>query len=382
MENADNDIFSRLLLDWYDQHARDLPWRRLRTPYSTWISEVMLQQTQANTVIPYYEKFIHIFPDVQALSNSSLDEVLSHWAGLGYYSRAKNLKRGAEFFVQHHTGKIPCDRIALLEAPGIGPYIAGAILSMAYNQPEPAIDGNLIRVVSRLFALLIVPGASDAYRTVKSKLDKMIPIDRPGDFNEAMMDIGATICSPKSPSCEICPFSELCNAHLLGKETDFPLKKAPTKIRIEDRSIILMVRDNHILLRRRPEQGLLGGLYEFPSVTGHFDSKCAISLVSNEFGIHESQIASVETLENDSFKFSHLVWEMKALLIHLHPTDITSSPLLFRETQSMDESESRLNILSDTSFFCDIEKAAGLAFPTALKTYKNFMLKSFFEQKQ
>jgi len=382
MAKTDLSYYSQLILDWYDENARDLPWRKYRTPYSTWISEVMLQQTQAITVIPYYEKFMRDFPDIKALSEAGIDDVLSHWAGLGYYSRAKNLKKGADYFTQLHNGMIPDNKSVLIKAPGIGQYIAGAILSMAFNQPEPAVDGNLIRVIARLFALMIVPGSSEALRTVQAKLREMMPCDRPGDFNEALMDIGAMICTPKSPTCDHCPLSQVCHSHQLGKETDFPLKKTATKVRIEERTIFIIFSENRIAVRRRPDHGLLGRLYEFPSIIGHCPEESCTDTLERHFGIQREHILSIRALENDSFKFSHLIWDMKAFQVDLNSSLINTEILSLRETEYSYGTELHPDIHQAPLQFYEIENAAGLAFPTALKTYKDYLFQAITEQKQ
>lgn len=256
------------LLQWFWDNHRDLPWRKDRTPYSTWISEAMLQQTRVTTVLDYYPRFLKRFPTPSDLASATEDEVFKLWEGLGYYSRARNLMRGAAYICEHFDGNLPSDPDLLLEIPGIGPYMAGAIASLAFDRAVPAVDGNCIRIYSRIFALPLVPSERSTYNEIYSRVLGDIPSENPGDFNEALMDLGSLICTPKSPRCSICPFASTCSACLLGKQEDFPLKKPKKETPVEDHTILKIYVGDRILVRKRPAKGLLAGLFELIDLPG------------------------------------------------------------------------------------------------------------------
>ncbi len=256
------------LLDWYDRERRDLPWRAKRgrrvDAYRVWLSEIMLQQTTVKAVIPYYERFLQRWPSVADLAAADLDDVLAAWAGLGYYSRARNLHKCAQAVVAEHGGQFPRTEAALVKLPGIGPYTAAAIAAIAFGEPATPVDGNIERVVSRLFAFKgPLPSAK---REIKRLAASLTPQRRAGDFAQAMMDLGATICSPKNPSCLMCPLQQDCHAHALGIEAQLPVKlvKADRPVRYGI-AFLALREDGHVLLRKRPEAGLLGGMLEVPS---------------------------------------------------------------------------------------------------------------------
>ena len=256
------------LLDWYDRERRDLPWRMRRgrrvDPYKVWLSEIMLQQTTVKAVIPFYEKFLTRWPAVEALAAADLDDVLAAWAGLGYYSRARNLHKCAQAVVAEHGGRFPRTEAELRALPGIGPYTAAAIAAIAFGEPATPVDGNVERVVSRLFA--VRHPLPQAKREIKRLAESLTPQRRAGDFAQAMMDLGATVCSPKRPSCLVCPLQQDCHAHALGIETQLPVKldKAVRPVRFGT-AFLALREDGHVLLRKRPEAGLLGGMLEIPS---------------------------------------------------------------------------------------------------------------------
>ena len=255
------------LLDWFDPDARRMPWRQHRNPYRVWISETMLQQTQVATVIPYFERFMAQFPTVDALAGASLDEVLKLWEGLGYYSRARSLHRCANVLVERHEAALPPSYDALLELPGVGPYTAGAIASLAFGLPHPAIDGNVLRVTSRLWGVedpVDVPRTREA---ISRRLQEVIPAADPGPFNEALMELGATVCLPRTPRCEGCPLALHCRARHLEAVTQFPVKSPRKKPRIAFFQVAVVTAPGpSYLVTRRPEGGLLGGLWEFPTI--------------------------------------------------------------------------------------------------------------------
>ena len=248
------------LLRHFDSERRSMPWRETSDPYAIWVSEVMLQQTRVDTVIPYWERWLERFPTVETLAEAELDDVLKEWEGLGYYSRARNLHGAARMVRERFDGDVPSDPDTLRELPGVGPYTAGAIASIAYGVPTPAVDGNVRRVLARLYDLE-APTAAEL-RTLAAAL---VPDDRPGDFNQALMELGATICTPRSPDCDACPLAEWCEARRLGVQELRPLPRAKKPIPEETvRTAVIVRGDGALLLARRPEDGLLGGLWEFP----------------------------------------------------------------------------------------------------------------------
>lgn len=256
---------SRRLVDWYDDNARDLPWRRTRDPYAVWVSEVMLQQTRVETVIPYYHRFLERFPTATDLAAASVDEVLTAWAGLGYYRRARALWLAAREVTDRHGGRVPDDEVAMRSLTGVGPYTTGAVLSIAYGRPLPVVDGNVIRVMSRVFALAGNLRTGAASRALWHRVGELVPADRPGDFNQALMELGATVCTPK-PRCPVCPLASLCEARARGAVDDFP-SAAPKRAVPAVRLFALVARSgDRTLLGKRSSRGLFAGMWEPPMV--------------------------------------------------------------------------------------------------------------------
>lgn len=256
------------LLTWYDAHARRLPWRALpgvdADPYAVWLSEIMLQQTTVVTVGPYFQKFLDKWPRVQDLADADIDEVMHAWAGLGYYSRARNLHACAQAVVEDHAGIFPQTEAELLQLPGIGPYTSAAIAAIAYGQAATVVDGNVERVVARLFA--ITEPLPAAKKRIHEKAATLTPAKRPGDFAQAMMDLGATLCTPKRPACGRCPWTKACIARGKGNPETLPVK-APKKEKPTRRGVAFWIvrADGAVLIRKRPPKGLLGGMMEVPS---------------------------------------------------------------------------------------------------------------------
>lgn len=252
------------LLTWYHHHRRDLPWRDETSPYRIWISEVMLQQTQVATVIPYYHRFLQRFPTLADLAAAPLDDVLKAWEGLGYYARARNLHRAALEIVEKHGGRFPATYAALRALPGFGEYTAGAVASIAFGEPVPAIDGNVKRVLARLFALREDVNRGQTGRQLREIAATLVDLTAPGDWTQALMELGATVCLPQTPKCLLCPLNDLCQARLLGLERELPVKPAK-KVRPHFDVTAAVVRENgRVLIAQRPPEGLLGGLWEFP----------------------------------------------------------------------------------------------------------------------
>jgi A/G-specific adenine glycosylase len=267
MKNTDKIklVLSRRLLSWYGRNQRSLPWRKTRDPYRIWISEIMLQQTQVDTVIPYYHRFLKTFPTVSSLARAPLQNVLKVWENLGYYSRAKNLHAAAKVIVEKFGGRIPDNLEEIKKLPGVGEYTAGAILSIAYGKSLPAVDGNVRRIVCRLFAIRKPMGNTREQKQLHKLASSLIPVKRPGDFNQALMDLGATICKAKNPDCSCCPIGHICQARLHDLQNVLPItKKAST---IPHRQAVAAVIHNSkgmLLFVQRPSSGLLASLWKLP----------------------------------------------------------------------------------------------------------------------
>jgi A/G-specific adenine glycosylase len=265
MDNAQPTDLASHLLAWYASHRRDLPWRRTRDPYHIWVAEVMLQQTQVATVIPYYARFLARFPTVEALAAAPLDEVLKAWEGLGYYARARHLHAAARQVATEFDGQMPDTMDGLLSLPGVGRYTAGAILSTAFGQDVLAIDGNVRRVLSRVFAVEEDVTRGAGQRRLWALAEELLPPGRAGDFNQALMDLGATVCTPRAPSCGQCPLAEDCQAHQVGQEERFPVRRRRRAIpHYEVAAGVVWNGQGRFLIAQRPLDGMLGGLWEFP----------------------------------------------------------------------------------------------------------------------
>jgi A/G-specific adenine glycosylase len=260
--------FVESLLDWYAQNAADLPWRRSDNPYHIWLSEIMLQQTQVTTVIPYYERFLEKFPTVEALASAPQDVLLKQWEGLGYYSRARNLHAAAKQVVDDFDGQLPSTAKALRQLKGIGPYTAGAIASIAFGEPTPVVDGNVIRVFARLFDIeddVTEASTKTAIWRLAEDLMDAVPEGRAGDYNQALMELGREICKPRNPLCDTCPIADPCQAYAQGIQAERPVKKkkAPTP-HYDVTCGLIWNESGDLLIAKRPDDALLGGLWEFP----------------------------------------------------------------------------------------------------------------------
>jgi A/G-specific adenine glycosylase len=258
--------FTRLLLSWYGRAGRDLPWRQTRDPYRIWISEIMLQQTTVAAVIPYYNRFLQRFPSVQSLASASLDDVITLWAGLGYYSRARNLHRTAGKIVAESGGAFPNSLNGLVALPGIGRSTAGAILAIAFDQPAPILDGNVRRVLVRLFAWMDDPRSRSAEKQLWAWAEALTSRDRPHDYAQAIMDLGATVCTPRDPHCGICPVQRICLACDRGLVAKLPLPRKKAQVPVRRQAALIITKDQKLMLRQRPAKGFLGGLWELPFI--------------------------------------------------------------------------------------------------------------------
>ncbi len=257
-------ILRRNLLRWFQANARDLPWRKNRTPYAVWVSEIMLQQTQVATVIDYYNRFLKRFPTVEKLAAAQQDSVLKLWEGLGYYSRGRNLHKAAKMIVSDYGGQLPDTVEGLQKIPGIGRYTAGAIASIAFNRPAPILDGNVIRVLCRVFCIEQNPKSPAAQKRLWELAQTLVCTQYPGAFNEAMMELGAMVCTPKCPQCGVCPLQKQCLARTSGRQEELPVKtvKAPLPHYTVVAGIVF--KEDKVLIDKRKSEGLLGGLWEFP----------------------------------------------------------------------------------------------------------------------
>lgn len=255
--------FSRRLLQWYDRNARDLPWRRSSDPYHIWISEIMLQQTTVKAVLGYYERWLKEFPDIKTVAEADIGTILKAWQGLGYYTRARNIHQAAQIILSTYDGEVPSDVERLKKIPGFGPYTLAAVLSIAFHKPIPVVDANVRRVVLRLAAIKENPGSGFDLKTQNS-LSGIISLKRPGDFNQAMMELGATVCRSKEPVCNLCPVRNMCLAFKAGIQETIPQPKTTATINI--RAVVGLITNNQkeIFIQKRPEKGLLAGLWEFP----------------------------------------------------------------------------------------------------------------------
>lgn len=300
----------RALCAWFAKNQRDLPWRHTRDPYHIWVSEIMLQQTRVDTVIAYYHRFLTQFPTVEALAAAPLEAVLKAWEGLGYYSRARNLHRGAVFVRDQYGGRLPADFAALARIPGVGRYTAGAIASIAFHQPVPAMDGNVARVISRLFAIEDPVDRPDVRRRVEALAVRMIPPGESSACNQGLMELGALICLPGEPRCTGCPLSGACEGREKGLEKRLPVKaekKPPVPVH---RAVMLVRRGEEWLIRRRPEGGLLAGLWEFPGLDlpEGTDGRAAVATWLLGSGLGSPKLTPAGRADH---VFTHRVWHME-----------------------------------------------------------------------
>lgn len=257
----------RRLLAWYDAHQRSLPWRVDRDPYRVWISEAMLQQTRVETVIPYYARFLARFPNLAALAAAPVEDVLAAWSGLGYYSRARTLHSAAHSIVREYGGRVPDDRERLLALPGIGPYTAGAILSIAFDRPEPLIDGNVARVFSRLFELADEASSPRLARELWSRATELVAAcGRAGDWNQALMELGALVCTPRDPLCTVCPLASACGARRTDRVSELPWPKARRRTIGVELAILVVQQRGRLLVEQRPATGRMAGLWQLPTI--------------------------------------------------------------------------------------------------------------------
>ncbi len=308
------EYISQPLLKWYDENKRKLPWRDQHNAYYTWISEIMLQQTRVEAVKPYFERFVSVLPNVEALAECPEDQLLKLWEGLGYYSRVRNLQAAARDMRDRFDSTLPADYEELLSLKGIGRYTAGAIASIAYGLPEPAVDGNVLRVISRITENSEDITKDAVKRSAETALRRVIPKERPGDFNQALMELGAVICVPNGPAkCDVCPICQQCLAAQHGTQALFPVKKQKKPRSVEERTVYLIQDGLKTAIRKRPPKGLLAGLYELPNCVGYQTRQEALTEVEN-MGFSPLHI---QELPEAKHVFSHIEWHMRAYRIRV-----------------------------------------------------------------
>ncbi len=331
------------LLDWYAKHRRTLPWREEVSGYRTWISEIMLQQTRVTAVIPYFQRFLAALPTVEALAAADEESLLRLWQGLGYYRRAKNLQAAAKVMVAEHGGCVPGDYETLRQLPGIGDYTAGAIASIAYGQDVPAVDGNVLRIVSRLSGFDGDILVEKNRKLMRQWVAEALPHSQAGTYNQALMDLGATVCLPNGePLCKSCPLRDLCTANREGTQHLLPVRNSKKEKKVELLTVFVLTSDGRVALRKRPENGLLAGLWEFPHTAGHLNEDEAAAWLSQQgITVHQwhKQIAA-------KHEFTHIRWEMTGYV-----ADVTGQG-------------------ADDWVWCDETEYASRAVPSAFAKYK------------
>ena len=302
------------LVTWYRENKRELPWRGIKDPYRIWVSEIMLQQTRVEAVKPFYDRFLRALPDVKALAKAPEDELLKLWEGLGYYNRVRNMQKAAVQIMEKHDGKFPNDFESIRNLTGIGNYTAGAIGSFAFDIPKPAVDGNVLRVVTRLTESYEDIMKQSVRTKMEEELESVIPKDAAGDFNQGLIELGATVCVPNgAPKCEMCPLAHLCCAYQNGTAEELPVKKKAKERRIEKRTVLIMQDGDCVAIRKRSKKGLLAGLYEFPNVDGHLTENEVIAY-SKQIGLSPLRIKKLGPAKHI---FSHVEWHMIGYRIHV-----------------------------------------------------------------
>jgi len=310
LDGFDVEQFQDDLISWYESEKRDLPWRQNRDPYRVWISEIMLQQTRVDTVIPFYNRFMEKFPTIKALAEADQQDVLKAWEGLGYYSRARNLQAAAKEVMTLHNGKMPAHPNLLGALKGIGPYTKGAISSIAFNIPEPAVDGNVMRVLSRILEVEDDIALPKTRKKFEALVRSLISQEEPSPFNQGLMELGALICTPQSPMCLFCPVQAHCRAFHSGRQHELPVKsKAKKKKSIRYAAVLVTNPNGHLLIEKRPPEGLLAGLWQFPmaELTVAENHERLEEQIREEIGLPVQLGAKLGELRH---VFTHLIWDI------------------------------------------------------------------------
>jgi A/G-specific adenine glycosylase len=300
------------LLAWYEKNARNLPWREDTDPYRVWVSEIMLQQTRVDAVIPYYTRFMRELPNVESLAKVDEEKLMKLWEGLGYYRRARNLHKAAQVIMEKHGGIFPKDYLEIRALPGIGDYTAGAISSICFDQPVSAVDGNVLRVIARLTGSYEDVSKTEVKRKTARMLEAVYPEDRCGEFTQALMELGAVICLPNGmPKCEDCPLAFMCRAFESGTQMDFPVKTKKSPRKMEEKTVFLIRCGESIALRQREANALLGGLWEFPNVDGNL----TLEQAQNVLRQWDVSFSSIEEGIRKKHIFTHVQWSMTSVVV-------------------------------------------------------------------
>lgn len=312
LKNFDKNSFQNDLIDWFSEEMRDLPWRKDKDPYKIWVSEIMLQQTRVDTVIPYFNRFIEQFPNIETLSQAEEEKVLKAWEGLGYYSRVRNLQTAVREVHEKYGGKVPDTLEEISSLKGVGPYTAGAVLSIAYGIPEPAVDGNVMRVLSRILSIWEDIAKPSSRKVFEKAVRELISENNPSYFNQALMELGALICTPTSPACLLCPVRDYCHAFHEGSQNELPIKtKAKKQRKVVLAALIIKDENGKTVIHKRPGEGLLANLWEFPNFEISLPFKSEKSQLQENF----KQLLGVDVkvgklLGRMDHVFSHLIWDI------------------------------------------------------------------------
>ncbi|MFB1052132.1 A/G-specific adenine glycosylase [Paraliobacillus sp. JSM ZJ581] len=323
LQKIDKETFQQDLIDWFHTQKRTLPWREDQDPYKVWVSEIMLQQTKVDTVIPYFNRFIEKFPTAEELAKAEEQEVLKAWEGLGYYSRARNLQHAVREVSTRYEGKVPNDPKRLSALKGVGPYTTGAILSIAYGIPEPAVDGNVMRVLSRILMIEEDIAKASTRRIFEMAVRKLISHEDPSGFNQGLMELGALVCTPKSPACMLCPVQSHCQAFHHGTELAYPVKtKAKKQKKLPYFTCVLQDNQGRFFIEQRPDEGLLANMWQFPmALKQNVDEDHLATWVEQKFQV---TIKEEETLPMIKHIFSHVIWELDVRLFLVENEGISS----------------------------------------------------------
>lgn len=304
--------FQENLVQWFQKEKRDLPWRKTKDPYKIWVSEVMLQQTRVDTVIPYYENFLEKFPTVEALAAAEEEFLLKQWEGLGYYSRVRNLQAGVREVVENYDATVPSTRKEISSLKGVGPYTAGAVLSIAYGVPEHAVDGNVMRVLSRVLLIEDDIALAKTKKVFEEAVMQLIDHKHPSDFNQGLMELGALVCTPTSPKCLLCPVRDYCGAFAEGRTTELPIKTKKTKVKKINYDVFVVENlEGKLLLEKRPDTGLLASMWQFPMVEETKDYSAVVELAKK----YEIELNGQQELGTLKHVFSHIVWNLNSFHI-------------------------------------------------------------------
>ncbi len=321
------------LLDWYDKQKRTLPWRSKPTPYRVWVSEIMLQQTRVEAVKPYFERFMKALPTVKKLAACPEEELLKLWEGLGYYNRVRNMQKAAQILVAENKGEVPAQFDELIRLPGIGKYTAGAISSIAFGIPVPAVDGNVLRVITRITADDRDIAKDSVKQAIARDIQEIIPMRRAGDFNQALIELGAMVCVPNGlAKCSECPVAHLCEAKQQGIIMELPKKTAKKERNIEKKTILIIKDGEKIAIRKRPNKGLLAGLYEFPNVEEHLSEDEVLALVKS-YGLAP---LFIQKLEDSKHIFTHKEWHMVGYAVRVAELEDETEGMLFVERRTVE----------------------------------------------